>query len=237
MNAIIDQLRKDLNDQSDEKVKEASRKFFKEEINSYGIKIPVAKTIGKPHFKALMEKDGSKKAVFEACEILWKSGYMEESIIACEWTYAIRKQFEPADLIIFEKWIAQYVNNWASCDTFCNHTVGALLSQYPEQVSQLKKWAVAENRWLKRAASVSLIVPARKGKFLENLLEIATLQLADTDDLVQKGYGWALKVASQQHEKAVFEFLMKNKTKMPRTALRYAIEKMPEALKVRVMEK
>jgi 3-methyladenine DNA glycosylase AlkD len=59
----------------------------------------------------------------------------------------------------------------------------------------------------------------------------------DEDDLVQKGYGWMLKVASQSYEKQVFDYVVKNKGEMPRTALRYAIEKMPSELKTKAMEK
>ncbi len=61
--------------------------------------------------------------------------------------------------------------------------------------------------------------------------------LLDNDDLVQKGYGWMLKAASESHQKEVFDYVMKNKARMPRTALRYAIEKMPKDLKVKAMEK
>ena len=88
-------------------------------------------------------------------------------------------------------------------------------------------WAYAENRWKRRASAVSLIIPARKGLFLPEVFEIAKILLKDTDDLVQKGYGWMLKVASQANQQDVFEFIMAHKAKMPRTALRYAIEKMP----------
>jgi len=55
--------------------------------------------------------------------------------------------------------------------------------------------------------------------------------------LVQKGYGWMLKAASIGNQKAVFDFVVKYKDKMPRTALRYAIEKMPAKLKKQAMSK
>jgi 3-methyladenine DNA glycosylase AlkD len=90
---------------------------------------------------------------------------------------------------------------------------------------------------MKRAAAVSLIVPARKGKFLPDILEIADILLMDKDDMVQKGYGWMLKASSQANQKAIFEYVMSKKAIMPRTALRYAIEKMPQDLKKKAMEK
>lgn len=108
---------------------------------------------------------------------------------------------------------------------------------YPEYLSGLKKWSLSKNRWVKRASAVSLIVPAKKGKFLKDIFEIADILHSDGDDMVQKGYGWMLKVASQAHQKEVFDYVMSKKTTMPRTALRYAIEKMPPELKAKAMAK
>ena len=61
--------------------------------------------------------------------------------------------------------------------------------------------------------------------------------LLDGDDMVQKGYGWLLKEASRFHQKEVFDYVVKNKGRMPRTALRYAIELMPKALKIKAMQR
>lgn len=73
--------------------------------------------------------------------------------------------------------------------------------------------------------------------FLPDIFEITDIQLTDKDDLVQKGYGWMLKVAANKHEQAVFDFVVKNKAVMPRTALRYAIEKMPNEMRKVAMAK
>jgi 3-methyladenine DNA glycosylase AlkD len=73
--------------------------------------------------------------------------------------------------------------------------------------------------------------------FQKDVFQIVDILLLDKDDMAQKGYGWMLKVASQVHEKEVFEYILAHKTTMPRTALRYAIEKMPKELKNRAMEK
>jgi 3-methyladenine DNA glycosylase AlkD len=108
---------------------------------------------------------------------------------------------------------------------------------YPESVVKLKSWARSENRWMRRGASVSLIIPARKGKFLDDILEIANILLTDTDDLVQKGYGWMLKAASQAHQQEIFEYVMSKKNEMPRTALRYAIKKMPAEMRKEAMKR
>ena len=81
------------------------------------------------------------------------------------------------------------------------------------------------------------LIPAKKGKFLSDIFQIADSLLQDKDDLVQKGYGWMLKEASRKHQQEVFDFVCKNRNIMPRTALRYAIELMPHDLKKEAMKK
>ncbi len=137
----------------------------------------------------------------------------------------------------FKRWIERYINNWAKCDRFCNHTIGDLIEKYPEIVFEVKSWAKSNNRWLKRASAVSFIVPAKQGIFLADALEICDVLLLDGDDMVQKGYGWLLKEESREHQKEVFDYVVKNREVMPRTALRYAIELMPKELKAEAMKK
>jgi 3-methyladenine DNA glycosylase AlkD len=235
MENIIDKVRAELKQNIDEKTRTTSQNFFKEKISFYGVRVPTVNKISKEYFRLI--DSSTKSEIFDLCDSLWQSGFIEESFIACHWSYYIRKQYEPVDFQVFEKWINDYVDNWASCDTLCNHTIGEFIEMYPERIARLKDLAYSENRWVRRASAVSLIIPARKGKFLSDILEIADILLLDKDDLVQKGYGWMLKAASEASQQEVFEYVIKNKSVMPRTALRYAIEKMPKDLKIRAMER
>lgn len=235
MENIIDKIRTELRHSIDEKTLATSQNFFKEKIKLYGVKVPTVNKISREYFKLIDCK--TKSEIVELCEILWQSGFIEESFIACNWSYYIHEKYEPEDFQLFEKWITNYVNNWASCDTLCNHTIGEFIEMFPEYIVKLKDWATSHNRWLRRASSVTLIIPARKGKFLNEILEIADILLLDKDDLVQKGYGWMLKAASEANQQEIVDYVIKNKSIMPRTALRYAIEKMPKELKIKAMER
>ncbi len=235
MENIITKIREALVAAADEKTRQQSEYFFKEQIIVYGVKSATVQKIAKEIFAEI--KDKPKAELLSACEKLWQSGYMEESFVACVWSEKLGKKLEPTDFETLERWIKNYVTNWASCDTLCNHTVGDFMMMYPEFISKLKEFAHSENRWVKRAAAVSLIIPARKGLFQKEIFEIADILLMDSDDMVQKGYGWMLKAASQHDQQAVFEYVMSKKAVMPRTALRYAIEKMPEELKKQAMQK
>jgi len=235
MDEIIGRIRQELISNGSELAKKSGERFFREEVKLHGLKSADVGKIGKTWFDTI--KDRPKEEIFTLCEDLWKSGFMEEGFIACNWSYYVRKQYKPEDILVFEKWIRNYVSNWATCDTLCNHTVGTLVQMFPDRVSFLKKWARDPGRWVKRASAVSLIIPARKGLFREDIFEIADILLMDPDDMVQKGYGWMLKAASQANQEDVFNYIMKNKTGMPRTSLRYAIEKMPGNLKKQAMAK
>jgi len=218
-----------------EKNRLSGQRYFKETVRLYGVKAADAHKVSKALFPGV--KDLPKHEIFEICEQLWQTGYIENAFVACDWSYNLKKQYESSDFDIFEKWVSRYVTNWASCDTLCNHTVGEFIEQFPGFITPLKTWARSDNMWMRRAAAVTFIVPARKGKFPDEIFEIADILLTDKEDLVQKGYGWMLKAASQARPSEVFDYVMKNKVAMPRTALRYAIEKMPADKRKQAMEK
>ena len=235
MDPVIATIRRDLKDNIDPKTRTNFPRFFKGEILYYGVKVPTVVRIAKKYWKEVQLRD--KQEIFSLCEELYKSGYCEEAFVVSTWAALLSQRFGPDDLLVLRHFIDTYITNWAACDGFCNHAVGDFIEKYPDSVEELKRWTQSENRWMRRAAAVSLIVPAKHGKFLGDVFAIADLLLTDTDDMVQKGYGWLLKEASRQHTDEVFEYVMKNKRAMPRTALRYAIELMPKDLKTEAMKK
>jgi len=234
---LIKEIRQTLIDNVDQKTLDTSSHFFKqgEEALVYGVKMGEISKMGKEFYRQI--KEFPKQIILDICEELWKSKYLEEAVIACIFAESLHAKYEPSDFRIFENWVKKYVNNWADCDTLCNHTIGNFVMMYPEYICKLKEWAGSSGRWVKRASAVTLIIPARKGLFLKDIFEIADTLLLDGDHMVQKGYGWMLKAASEAHQKKVFDYVMSNKKVMPRTALRYAIEKMPKELKVEAMKK
>ncbi|MBN1784693.1 MAG: DNA alkylation repair protein [Candidatus Bathyarchaeota archaeon] len=233
--SVVSQVRQELQKNVDPNTNGYSLSFFKEEIKSLGIRTHVVNKIGKKLFKQIAHL--SKNTIFGYCEELLKSGYIEEAVVAFRWSDFLKKRYDPEDFVVFERWLSTYVSNWAECDTLCNHTLGTFVEKFPEYIEKLKEWTQSQNRWLKRGAAVTLILPARKGLFLDDVLEIADKLLLDGDYLVQKGYGWMLKEASKKHQQQVFDYIINNRITMPRTALRYAIEKMPQNLRIEAMKK
>jgi len=235
MDPVILEIREELIRNLDDATQKSFTRFFREEVKCYGVKTG---TVGKIANKYWMEiKSRDKSEIFGLCEELYRSNYCEEAFIVSSWVPKLKDRYARKDLALFRHWIESYITNWAMCDSFCNHSMGDFIEKYPECLDELTRWTGSDNRWMRRASAVSLIIPAKHGKYLDMVFEIASLLLTDSDDMVQKGYGWLLKEASRHHQKEVFDFVMRNRKAMPKTALRYAIELMPKELKTDAMKR
>lgn len=236
MKNIVIEIRQELNElsKSPENVKDYSR-FHKDNKKHIGLATPIVKKLSAQKFKEV--KHLNKKQIFELCERLLECDDGSCQEIAFDWAFRVKKQYTKEDFVIFEKWLDKYVNTWGSCDDLCTHAFGYLLLVFPEFIPKIHKWIKSENKWKRRASAVIFIYSARKGKYLDDVLKIAKSLLLDEEDLVQKAYGWTLKEASKGKQKEIFDFVIKHKNTMSRTALRYAIEKMPANLKKQAMEK
>jgi 3-methyladenine DNA glycosylase AlkD len=232
---LLKRIRFDLTNAADEKTRSGYPRFFKEDIKYYGVKTAIVNRIADNYWKEIRSQ--SKEDIFALCTELFRSGFCEESFIAARWLAKMTDRFESGDIQAFHDWIEKHITNWASCDTLCNHSLADYIKKFPDKISDLKSWTLSSNRWLRRGAAVTLILPARRGTFKDDALEICETLLTDKDDLVQKGYGWLLKELSRQRRTDVFDFVRERKDRMPRTALRYAIERMPADLRKEAMKK
>ncbi len=226
-------IRKELQERIEPLFKEQNGKFFKEQVKMLGVRTPVVRDIAARYFQKIRRL--KKKDIFALCSRLLRSGQSEEITIALDWAWRLKDHYEPKDFATFENWLEKYVSNWASCDDLCTHALGYFLAEFPEFLPRAQAWTRSQNRWMRRAAAVSLIFAARKKKFLKNIFEVSDILLKDSEDLVQKGYGWTLKEASNAYPREVFHYVMKRKKEMPRTALRYAVEKLPPRLRQEAM--
>ncbi len=237
---VINQIRSELKQNIDKKYKIGVTNYFKEPVNFMGVRTPTVRKIAAKYWKEV--KDLDKQEIFKLCEQLLKGNqknpFDEEATIAYAWAYNLKDKYTRSDWSIFERWFKTYVTNWGKCDDFCTHVIGRMIACFPELRLKMKPWIKSKNRWLRRAAAISYIYPVRKeGKYLSDIFKVSDQLLLDEDDLVQKGYGWTLKEASNVYQREVFNYVMSKKHIMPRTALRYAIEKMPPSLKKRAMSK
>ncbi|MCX6785272.1 MAG: DNA alkylation repair protein [Candidatus Komeilibacteria bacterium] len=243
---ILTNLRRELKKHSDPAYSRGSVNFFKEPIKLYGVRANLLKKITDRYWGEI--KNLTKTQKLKIIEQLFQSNYNEEFSIGADWLYRLKNQLVKNDFPLLERWLKNHITNWAMCDDYCTHPLGFLIYRYPELIQQTKIWAKAKNRWLKRAAAVVHIHPTKQGSpfkkdilpnkngYLKTVFQIANLLRGDADDLVQKGYGWMLKEAANLFPKEIFGYVLKNKAKMSRTALRYAIEKLPISWKNKAMK-
>lgn len=225
---ILKEIRFDLKKEVDKKYRKDNEKYFKEKIAQYGVRTPYVRTVASKYFKVISK--WKKRDIFNICEDLIKTDYNEETTIAIQWLASLKELWEQKDFVLFEKWIGKYLKNWGKIDDFCLSILSHFIVKFPQFKERVKEWAFSKNKWKRRASAVAFI---RGGswkiykKYLKDVFDVAKILMNDEEDVVQKGCGWTLKVASETFQRDVFNFIMSNKNKMARVVLRYAIEKMP----------
>jgi len=126
-----------------------------------------------------------------------------------------------------------YINSWDLVDGSAHHIVGVFLMD--KNKASLYRLAKSENLWERRIAVVSTFHFIKNDQFQETL-KIAEILLTDPEDLIHKAVGWMLREIGKRDMAAEERFLKKHSMKMPRTMLRYAIEKFPEPKRQRYLK-
>jgi len=119
----------------------------------------------------------------------------------------------------------KFINNWDLVDISAGNIVGAYL--YQKDKALLYRLVYADNMWERRISIISTFYFIRQNEF-DDTLKIAEILLNDKEDLIQKAVGWMLREVGKREIEIEEEFLQEHYMKMPRTMLRYAIEKFPE---------
>ncbi len=160
---------------------------------------------------------------------LWSSGVLEEGSVVCYVYRRFAKFCDKREFEMFERWLDRYVKNWGHCDGVSTWLIAASIANRPELLTELPRWTKSKNPWKRRAAAVSLIYEAKRGRNANTIFQICTLLRDDTDDLVRKGVGWLLKETYPKRPREVIRFLDNWRPIAPRLVLRLAAEKMTAA--------
>ena len=146
-----------------------------------------------------------------------------------------RKTTEPGKKELFDLYIRRTdrINNWDLVDSSAPAVVGGYLYEKPRDL--LYRFVKSGNLWERRIAIISTLYFIRKGD-LEDTFPLAELLLTDRHDLIHKATGWMLREAGKKDRLRLVNFLDKNASRMPRTALRYAIEHFDNELRSHYMK-
>lgn len=127
------------------------------------------------------------------------------------------------------------INNWDIVDTSTPHIVGAYLKDQKDR-KILYKFAKSKDLWERRIAMLACYAFIKNGEEADTI-KIAKILMQDKHDLIHKAVGWMLRELWKVKKNPVEKFLNKHHKTMPRTMLRYAIEKMPEMQRKRLLNK
>lgn len=166
--------------------------------------------------------------------LLLNAQYNEEKLLAFGLINKfVRKYYDDNLFERFEYWLENYANNWAQVDDLCIKTIYQFLMARPHLIEKTQRWSHSDCSWCRRASNVVWVkfIRRRIGHSIYHLntkliFENCDLLLRDKDEFVQKSIGWLLKVTSVHHESAVIDYIQVNITRMSRSTVRYAIEKM-----------
>ena len=122
---------------------------------------------------------------------------------------------------------ANQVNNWDLVDSSAHKILGPYLLDNPSKQAILKDLVLSDNLWLKRIAIISTFAFIRAGQH-DWSMQLAKTLLSHDHDLTHKAVGWVLREVWKKDPKLVESFLIKNYPQIPRTTLRYTIERMPK---------
>jgi 3-methyladenine DNA glycosylase AlkD len=222
--ALLKSIRARLKAEADPKFEAGLRWFFKEPVKPYGVRTPFSRELARIAYREVKHWPIAERDRFVT--EMWKSGMLEEGVIVCHLYRRFAKTCDTREFGMFEKWIDRYVRNWSHCDGVSTWLIAASIANRPGLADRLPVWTRSKNRWKRRAAAVSLIQEAKRGRQTETIFHICDLLFEDADDIVQKGVGWLLKETYPKKPRETREFLDGWRLRAPRLVLRLAAEKM-----------
>jgi 3-methyladenine DNA glycosylase AlkD len=214
-----------LRDLADPQIAEHSQRFFKMGEGEYGagdkflgIRVPVIRSTAKQF------RDTSLSEI----DKLLLSPFNEERL--CALLMLVNKFARSDEIVkgsIYQLYLdrTEYINNWNLVDSSAYQIVGAYLEHKDSQ--PIYDLAISTNLWERRIAIISTFHGIRQDRF-DDALGISTLLQTDREDLIHKAVGWMLREIGKKNLSIEKDFLNKHYQNMPRTMLRYAIEKFPE---------
>lgn len=226
-------LRKELLKYSDRKKAKVLQGFFKTGPGEYaegdifiGIKVPVLRILAKKYQDLPLN---------EALRLLRSRVHEERLLSLLILILKYRKAVPREKVGIYKAYLnsTRYINNWDLVDVTAKHIVGEHLRGGDKR--PIYNLARSDNLWEKRIAILATFNFIENGQF-DDTLKIAVMLLDDGHDLIHKAVGWMLREVGKRNIRVEEAFLYKYHSRMPRTMLRYAIERFPENKRLRYLK-
>ena len=147
------------------KMREGQQHYFKESVNFLGCSLPQCNKIAGEWSKKLESEGWSYDERLLLAEELLKAGSWEEGSVGLDLVQRNKRNFREGDFETFERWLRDYVSNWAHTDSIAPHIFGELVEMYPALSIKVFDWTKSSNRWMRRASAVTYILHAKRGNF------------------------------------------------------------------------
>jgi 3-methyladenine DNA glycosylase AlkD len=221
---------------ADTRVQRRSCTFFKKEdvVALYGVNAPAVHALVREIHDQVKHSWSASHAV-AFCDEMVRRPHLEAKLVGFLLLGRFARQFTSGLLTVVETWLAEdLVDSWAAVDGLSTVT-SPLLGRHAVLLPRILEWSGSPSRWQRRAAVVTFVPFARRGAHLPDAYRLVERLADDSEDLVHKACGWLLREAGKTDSSRLIRFLELRGRRLPRTTVRYAIERLPEPERQRLL--
>jgi 3-methyladenine DNA glycosylase AlkD len=210
------------------------QRWFKEPVNYYGLGSADANQI-KQDLIDLAQEFWTIEDAVRFCDLMVKDEHMEPRGISYQVVASLAHTAPPELLGSIRRWLETTCGNWGLVDGLAPSALSPLLERHPDLIPEVVAWTESDILWLRRGAVVAFVPLVKQKKFLPTAYRIVGRLLDDKEDLMHKAMGWLLREAGKTDTPRLEKFLLKHGPRIPRTTVRYALEKFPKEDRKRLM--
>ena len=214
------------------------RRYFKrdETVAFFGVATPVVRRLA-ADITTAHRSAWDVEAAVRFCDAMLRQPELEAKCVGLLVLGRWRRQFPRGLASIARAWLAAgRCASWAIVDLLAPEVLQPLVERFPGLAATIAGWTSARSLWVRRAAAVTYVPFARRGRYLPQVYRVADRLLGDEHDLIHKATGWLLREAGKTDGARLERFLRSRGRRIPRTTLRYAIERFPPARRRALLE-
>ncbi len=212
------------------------QRYFKEPVDYLGVG---KEAFEEAHQNLLDRVEGAwtiKQAV-QFCNLMVKHPHMESRGLGFSVVAAYVSEAPPTLLGQIKRWFERSCGNWALVDsTLAPSILAPFLVLHPNLIPEVVSWTESDSQWVRRGATVAFVPLVKQKKYVPTAYKIASRLFDDKEDLIHKAVGWLLRETGKSDMDRLKRFLLKHGPRIPRTTVRYAIERFPKDERKKLLE-
>lgn len=210
------------------------QRYFKEGVDFFGLDTEGARQV-KTDLLSRVEGTWTADDAVQFCNAMVRDKHMESRGTGYQVVAHFVADAQPELLAHIKRWLEDFCGNWGLVDNLAPSVLAPLLDRHTELIPEVVAWTASASMWVRRGAAVAFVPLVRKKKHLATAYRIATRLLGDSEDLLHKAVGWLLREAGKTDMARLEKYLLSKGPKIPRTTVRYAIERFPKEERKRLL--